>query len=353
MGLQSATRITLVALALCFSQFSYSAPPKYSIISDRAHKTLLIDVVRAGSRIVAVGQRGHILYSDDNGDSWTQAKVPSIALLTSVFFVDAKNGWAVGHDTTILHSTDGGENWVVQKFDPFDPNAPFEEEALDEEVDWNSNDNWEDEPLPPPQGEPLLDVWFKNKRLGYAVGAYGYFLRTNDGGKTWTDWSKNIDNYDGAHYYSMNQTINGVLFMVGEMGTMYRSIDDGSTWETLTSPYDGSLFGVLPTKSPNVVLAFGLQGNVFRSTDLGESWKSITVKSDQSLNGGAVLADGAIVVVGNSGVVLRSTDGGRSFSTQINSDRLSLVGIINAKDKNLVMVGQGGAKRTNPAGKPL
>ena len=49
----------------------------YSIISPKAQQGLLLDVVLAGNRLVAVGDRGHILFSDDNGVSWTQAKVPS------------------------------------------------------------------------------------------------------------------------------------------------------------------------------------------------------------------------------------------------------------------------------------
>lgn len=45
----------------------------------------MIDVVHAGKRLVAVGDRGHILYSDDQGNTWTQAKVPTRQLLTAVF----------------------------------------------------------------------------------------------------------------------------------------------------------------------------------------------------------------------------------------------------------------------------
>ena len=32
---------------------------------------------------------------------------------------------------------------------------------------------------------PFLDVWFENENNGFVVGAYGMFLRTTDGGKTW------------------------------------------------------------------------------------------------------------------------------------------------------------------------
>jgi photosystem II stability/assembly factor-like uncharacterized protein len=80
----------------------------FAIESPKAAKGLMIDVVHAGKRLVAVGDRGHILYSDDQGSTWTQAKVPTRQLLTAVFFIDDKQGWAVGHDAQILSSSDGG-----------------------------------------------------------------------------------------------------------------------------------------------------------------------------------------------------------------------------------------------------
>src|SRR5262245_46588487 len=66
--------------------------------SPYAQRSLLNGLARAGDRIVAVGQRGHVLYSDDAGQQWQQADVPVSSDLVSVAFVDAKRGWAVGHD---------------------------------------------------------------------------------------------------------------------------------------------------------------------------------------------------------------------------------------------------------------
>ena len=61
--------------------------------------------------VVAVGERGHVLVSGDEGRSWRQADVPSRALLTGVFMHDARLGWAVGHDEVVLRTRDGGLTW--------------------------------------------------------------------------------------------------------------------------------------------------------------------------------------------------------------------------------------------------
>jgi hypothetical protein len=118
--------------------------------------SLLLDLAVAGNRLVAVGERGHVLISDDQGATWRQAKsVPTRVMLTAVFFVDGQYGWAVGHDETIINTVDGGDNWTRSHFAP---------EAQ----------------------QPLLDLWFANRVSGIAVGAYGAYFTTNDGGRNWS-----------------------------------------------------------------------------------------------------------------------------------------------------------------------
>ncbi|WP_295719731.1 YCF48-related protein, partial [uncultured Halovibrio sp.] len=84
--------------------------------TDLAAESLLLDVEYAGERLVAVGERGHIVYSDNGGESWTQAEVPVSTTLTGVDFPEGntEEGWAVGHSGVILHTSDGGETWNNQ-----------------------------------------------------------------------------------------------------------------------------------------------------------------------------------------------------------------------------------------------
>ncbi len=82
-----------------------------AVPSALAARSLLLGVARAGNRLVAVGQRGHIVYSTDGGASWKQASVPVSSDLTAVFFVDDKQGWVVGHDGVVLHTVDSGDTW--------------------------------------------------------------------------------------------------------------------------------------------------------------------------------------------------------------------------------------------------
>ncbi|MBK3507258.1 WD40/YVTN/BNR-like repeat-containing protein [Pseudomonas sp. MF6747] len=303
------------------------APPAFAIQSPKAAKGLMIDVVHAGSRLVAVGDRGHILYSDDQGSTWTQAKVPTRQLLTAVFFVDEKHGWAVGHDAQILASADGGATWTQQYQD-------LKREA------------------------PLLDIWFKDAEHGLAVGAYGALIETTDGGKTWADVSDRLDNEDQFHLNAIASIKDAGLFIVGEQGSMFRSSDDGQTWEKLEGPYQGSLFGVISTAQPHTLLAYGLRGNLYRSTDFGSTWEQVELNAARGalefgLSGATLLDDGSLVVVGNGGSVVVSYDDGQTFSVFNRPDRISLSAVTAAGNGNLILVGQGGVRVASAAGAEL
>lgn len=75
-----------LALGMWTGSVEAAAADEYSTESAKASQSLLIDAAHAGKRLVVVGDRGHILFSDDQGKTWTQARVPTRQLLTAVFF---------------------------------------------------------------------------------------------------------------------------------------------------------------------------------------------------------------------------------------------------------------------------
>lgn len=319
--------LTFAALP-AYAQTGSDVASQYAVESAKAQQSLLLDVAKVGKRLVAVGDRGHILYSDDNGSRWVQAKVPTKQLLAAVFFIDEQHGWAVGHDAQILATRDAGATWVKQYED-------LEMEA------------------------PLLDIWFRDRNTGYAIGAYGALLETTDGGANWESVSDRMDNEDGYHLNAIVSVKDAGLFIVGEQGVMFRSADWGQTWETLESPYEGSLFGALGTDQANTLLVYGLRGHLFRSTDFGSTWEAISLNTENNgplefgLSDGSLLADGSVVVVGHGGTVLTSRDSGQSFRVTNRADRLSLAGIAAMDNGNLILVGQGGVHLASPTGADL
>lgn len=271
-------------------------------------RLLLIDAARHGSRVIAVGDRGYIVVSDDEGKTWRLAKSPVAPLLTAIEMVDPKNGWAVGHDSVILATSDGGENWV-QQF------AAASEQR------------------------PLLDVRFAGRERGFAVGAYGAYYETADGGKTWNA-RKVIE--DDKHLNAIVSLPGGVHVILGEAGTILRSEDAGATWKPVASPYRGSLFGGVVAED-GALVAFGLRGRIFRSTDAAKTWKAVDNGSVSTLLGGTRLPDGALVLAGTGGTVLVSRDNGLSFVPVVTGITKAYAKPVLGPPNKLLLLGETGA----------
>lgn len=306
----------LIAAGLAGEAIGQGTDPLSAVPAPLAARSLLLDGTRAGDRLVVVGERGHILLSDDNGSTWRQAEVPTRATLTAVAFPDPKQGWAVGHDAVILESVDAGETWSIRFMD------------VDLEV-------------------PLLDIAFADQQTGFATGAYGLYMETIDGGRSWR--RRPVD----AEEFHLNAIAlppvamdGGAALMAGEFGGLYRRAPGEVDWRPVAGPYDGSLFGALAL-GDDVFLAFGLQGNVLRSADGGLTWTNIATGSTAGLMGGSVLDDGGVVLVGLLGTVLLSGDGGQSFRSVRRPDRAGLAAVVEAADGALILLGENGASRTD------
>lgn len=311
-----------------------------AVLSAKASKTLSLDIAQAGNRLVAVGERGHILFSDDSGKSWNQASVPVSVLLTGVYFSNEREGWAVGHDGVILHTTDSGQTWNLQRKSELsasdcDDGGEAEAAAAD-----NCNK----------AAAPLLKVWFSDDQNGFAVGSYGYFLKTQDGGNSWEDYSAALANPDGLHLNSISAAADeSVVFIAGESGQIFRSLDKGTTWQKLDSPFDGSFFGITQV-TPSLTLVYGLQGKLYASGDKGNSWLSLATGVMSGLNMATTLENGDIVVAGNAGVVLRSPANSLEFIPEVRSDRQSISAIVAQPGGGFVTAGEGGLKSIPASG---
>ena len=86
--------LAFVFIALSIFLIPDGASAERAVEAPLAIKSLLLDGALAGSRLVVVGERGHILISTDGGASWKQARVPARALLTAVHMHDPSTGWA-------------------------------------------------------------------------------------------------------------------------------------------------------------------------------------------------------------------------------------------------------------------
>jgi len=320
------SRAFLATLMLCVAVLPWQASAKtYDVLdlpavpSELASKSLIFSIDKFGDRYFATGHRGHILYSDDGGDSWTQAEVPVRSAITAIHFPTPELGWAVGHEGVILHSRDGGKTWVKQ----YD-GIRYGEEGL-AFYQKMVQDNPDDEDLPYyveemefaiSQGadKPLFGVRFHNENYGHAMGAYGMILRTEDGGENWEHALHNMENDSFYHVFDFAPLPQeGKFFLSGEAGLfMVGDINERHARQVHSIPWEGSFFTSTETGDGAIVMG-GLRGRMFRTVDAGDTWTVVEKPATGAIVDLVRLQNDRIVAVSIDAQVLISTDNGNSF----------------------------------------
>jgi photosystem II stability/assembly factor-like uncharacterized protein len=267
--------------------------------------------------VVAVGQRGHIVYSDDAGKSWTQASVPVSSDLVAVSFPTPEKGWAVGHDGVVLHSADAGKTWQRQLDGHLAGKLMADRYAeLAAKNELGSADKaatllGEAKRMAGQGAEiPFLDVWFADQNNGFVVGAFNLIFHTSDGGKNWEPWFHRTDNPNRLHLYAV-RPIGADVYITGEQGLVMKLDAASGNFVASDTGYRGTFFGA--TGNTDAVLVYGLRGNAFRSSNGGRSWQKIETGLQDALTGAAACNNHRLVLVSQAGRVLVSDDTGLNF----------------------------------------
>ncbi len=318
-------RLIAIALVIACIAISNSAYSETNNDGDRFKQrpaakaanpshSMMLGASRAGKRIVAVGDRGVILLSDDDGKTFRQAtSVPTRATLTAVQFVDEQLGWAVGHWGVILFTEDAGENWKIQRDDT--------------SVD-----------------QPLFSLWFRDRNNGLAAGLFSLLLRTTDGGKNWQPLqlpSLSGSKASDINLFSIFSDGHGGVMISGEQGRVFHQREGSDKWNILNTGGRGTLWAGLTIDNGTIFVA-GLRGNFFQSVDGGKSWASISTSLTSSITDIYQMPSGQIIAVGLDGMVMVSDDKGASFKVKQRKDQTALTAVISNSRGATLMFSQSG-----------
>ena len=336
----------LITNSVYASQFNYGS--EYAAISPNAHKATITALEKSGDRIFGVGIHGIIIYSDDEGDTWTQAeKVPFKKTITDISCPSQNKCWATGHDATVLHSFDGGVNWEIQ-YQDYDFDAP------------------------------LLSIHMYDDYEGVALGAFALSLRTSNGGISWDylfvdddDFQPHL-NYTYGDNQAWRKSARDEGYAVGELGKYYVSDDRGLNWLAIETGYIGSYWAGIKVDDGQSLL-LGMSGNITLATlyDINESlppdkptqiacyesgyfrgdckvyaFDDIFIGTKNSLTNADLLDDGRIVLSGNGGVVsVIDLVRERKIKTCVRSDRLSNTSIVPIGIDTFIIAGENGIRK--------
>jgi len=228
------------------------------------------------------GEFAEISYSEDYGANWTSVWVGVVLGQTiQALFYYGGQLWAAASAGYIYHSADVGDTWTAQ------------EEGVEA------------------PGIALNDIVMYSLQLGYCVGDGNTFLYTTDG----SEWNARVGPAVGADLLSVAVNDEGHVFVGADDGILYRSEDGGQNWldqDGAAGDWRDFGAGTIPWIAFDEVRRyFGALvwndaagvGTLYRSIDGGATWQAPAGQAgawNNGLNGGHICDQNNIFVVGET-----------------------------------------------------
>ena len=197
--------------------------------------------------------------------------------LTSVNFINANVGWAVGAAGKIIYTANGGTSWGTQ-------------------ISGVANQ--------------LNSVSFSGSLNGLIAGSGGKILMTSDGGLIW----QTINSGTAGDLYGIFSVSTTVAIAVGDNGKIIKTTDGGLNWTSKVSGTTDILWSVFFVDANTGWAVGGHFANgtskILKTINGGESWTAqaspttlwlYSVSFSDSQNGWAVGPNGTIVATSNGG----------------------------------------------------
>ncbi|WP_422105027.1 YCF48-related protein [Winogradskyella sp.] len=173
----------------------------------------------------------------------------------------------------------------------------------------HSQTNWE---LlnPKPTANTGKDVEFVTANIGYIITS-NELLETLDAGNNWLK-KQNISSGNDMSF------LNTIGYIVGNSGYVLKSVDNGASWNQVSTGFSGSFNTVNIIDTNNIILS--TSNSIVKTDDGGTTWESRSIPNSavnktfftNSLIGHAVC---------NNGIILKTIDGGENwYTTRDNSN---------------------------------
>jgi photosystem II stability/assembly factor-like uncharacterized protein len=277
------------------------------------------------ARIVAAGSDGLILRSSDAGETWQKIPSGEADVLRRVRWYNAALGVILGNDGVALKSTDAGASW---------------------------------QRLATGTSDALFDIHFFDAQNWMVIGRGARILSTTDGGTTWENEGSGLNNYNEIAFRD------DFGLIVGNKGTIRRTVNGGEKWSSGTSGTDLELTSVSIGDDSTAIIA-GINGTILRSSDYGRTWEQVYASipiSIYRLSGVRHLTRDHVIIVGYGGIILESRDAGLTWTPQESNTSFNLEAVSFVDDKigcaagwftTVMRTTSGGSLAVNRSGKTL
>lgn len=180
-------------------------------------------------------------------------------------------------------------------------------------------------------GPRFDDVFFLNDNLGWAAnGTFASIYKTTDGGVNWTQQlAEQTPQLPGNYYFRNVEFLNENIGFVGTLnGKFLKTVDGGTTWTTVSNitPSVPAICGIdcVGTATVYGCGAYFKPAYIIKSTDSGETWQYIDMSPYAVALVEILFTDeNTGYVSGQSttgGTILKTTDGGATWTEIYNTN---------------------------------
>jgi photosystem II stability/assembly factor-like uncharacterized protein len=295
--------------------------------------------------------RGKILKTSDGGATWDLVWTSIDITPRKIKFTNLTCGYFYGEPAHYLYyTTDGGNSWdarpigeavnnYILDFDFTSPNKGCIVTTLEHlKTTIDGGVTWTPVSSAPEMVSHVLmtapDTFFisgnyylplQNPKTPAFIG------KSTDTGNTWTiTHFREPEQINALCRQSSRQPGTPILWITGNGGSLFRSVDENITWQPITRQASlASINSIYFDKNFPVGWAVTSNGYILKTSDGGNNWVRIETGDSLNLSSVCFLDTLKGFVAGDNGILMQTTDGGRNWTRKMpNSRSLNYIDMI-------------------------
>jgi len=296
------TGLSALLLTGCEAALNLEAVQKQS--REAVKRTDFYQAIARNDRVIVLaGNKGTLLVSNDQGNTWQRQTLPTDASLLDLDTCPDGSFIALSFDNQLWHGNASGLQWTAH---------------------------------PLPSQEQMMTAACAPDGSWWAAGSFTTLQGSSDQGASWQETSLDEDAILTNLQFVDHQTV----IATGEYGLVLSSTDGGASWENTGYLPDEFYPHASYFRSASEGWAGGLNGFIYHTTDGGESWTQQASASSAPVFGFIPGASG-LYAVGDNATVLELRNGAWSALATPNQPLYLRTGLLLNGQQLLVAGGRG------------